>query len=338
VQIDCATPRLDGIALFESLALELQAQGIALRPLDAFKSDDNFVLEVRTDCDTRQQLVLRAARGVRSVEETFSLADVPRSAEPRTVALALAELLEDFRNERLRDGPATSRTAADEAAERATERSNAAGASLDLGPIVDDAFRAPPVIIQTSPEEPAEETGVRLLVMAGVEQRTFRLAMPMNGLDAGFSLNKAELGVSLLRGDVETSNGEELTTVVGNMAVGYRVAEVTNGRWTASVLPRFGIGSLVATTQPIGADQQKGTASELYGDVAARISVNALLWSRIGVTLNSEAGYGRGLFRIVQGRSTAPYTGLFLGVALLASLDFSSRKASRLWPPVSAKK
>src|SRR5690606_5024429 len=97
VHIDCAKPRLDGAALYESLALELKAQGVTLRALDAFRSDDNFVLEVRTDCETRQQLVLRAARGVRSAEQRFSLADVPHSSEPRTVALALAELLEDFR-------------------------------------------------------------------------------------------------------------------------------------------------------------------------------------------------------------------------------------------------
>ena len=83
------------------------------------------------------------------------------------------------------------------------------------------------------------------------------------------------------------------------------------------------------------AESESGT--ELYGDVAARVSVNALLWSVVGLTLNSEAGYGRGLVPIVHSPSTGSYTGLFLGVALLASLDFSSRKASKLWPPVSAK-
>jgi hypothetical protein len=123
---------------------------------------------------------------------------------------------------------------------------------------------------------------------------------------------------------------------VGNLALGYRVAELTNGRWTAAVIPRVGFGNLVATRSTTSEQPEAGATSELYGDVAARISVNALLWSRVGVTLNSEAGYGRGLVSIV-GPSTNSYTGLFLGVALLGSLDFSSRKASRVWPPVSSK-
>ena len=339
VHVDCATPRLDGRALFESLGLELQAQGISLIPLDALKSDDHFILEVRTDCDTRQQLVLRAARGVRSVEEAFSLADVPRSSEPRTVALALAELLEDFRRNRSR-GEAGADAAADSGTDPNATVSgsagmNAVGPSLDLGPEVDNAFREPPLpLVQDKPVEPQEPPGVHLLAMFGFEQRTFRLSTSLVGLDAGFSLEQAELGASLLRGTVQTSPTSKVTAVVGNLALGYRVADVTNGRWTASVTPRVGIGNLVTTVESEADDEG---SSEIYGDVAVRISVNARLWSRLGVTLNSEAGYGGGVIPIVDGPSTREHTGLFLGVALNGSLDFSSRKASKLWPPVSAK-
>lgn len=344
VHIDCEKPRLDGAALFESLALELHAQGISLRPLNAFKSDDNFVLEVRTDCATRQQLILRAARGVESAEETFSLADVPRSSEPRTVALALAELLEDFRNNRGREANDDAAKVDEEDAKSATGKAaieSAVGPSLDLGPEVDNAFRGdPPVTIRdTPPEQQQPDPGVHLVASFGVEQRTFRLSTSLVGLNAGFSLERAELGASLLRGDATTAEDESTTLVVGNLALGYRVAEVTNGRWTAAVIPRVGFGNLVATgttSYDVG-EPGTGTASELYGDVAARVSVNARLWSRLGLTLNSEAGYGRGLVAIVDGQSTSELTGLFLGVELLGSLDFSSRKASRLWPPVSAK-
>lgn len=342
VHIDCEKPRLDGAALFESLALELQAQGISLRPLNAFKSDDNFVLEVRTDCATRQQLILRAARGVESAEETFSLADVPRSSEPRTVALALAELLEDFRNNRGRDAGDSSTADASPSPSPSGKAAvgSAVGPSLDLGPEVDNAFRGdPPVTIRDTPPEPEPDPGVHLMAMFGVEQRTFRLSNSLVGLNAGFSLERAELGASLLRGDATTTEDQSTTLVVGNLALGYRVAEVTNGRWTAAVIPRVGFGNLVATGSTSYAVNEPGTgtASELYGDVAARVSVNARLWSRLGLTLNSEAGYGRGLVAIVDGQSTGDLTGLFLGVELLGSLDFSSRKASRLWPPVSAK-
>jgi len=339
VHVDCATPRLDGRALFESLGLELQAQGISLIPLDALKSDDHYILEVRTDCETRQQLVLRAARGVRSVEETFSLADVPRSSEPRTVALALAELLEDFRRNRSR-GDATTEPdrAPDESDQSAPAGMAAVGPSLDLGPEVDNAFREPPVpLVQDKPVEPTEPPGVHVLAMFGFEQRTFRLSTSLVGLNAGFSLEQAELGASLLRGTVQTSPTSDVTVVVGNLALGYRVADVTNGRWTASVTPRVGIGNLVTTAGPDGTEAEEEGASEIYGDVAVRISVNARLWSRLGVTLHSEAGYGGGVIPIVDGPSTHDHTGLFLGVALNGSLDFSSRKASKLWPPVSAK-
>jgi len=174
------------------------------------------------------------------------------------------------------------------------------------------------------------------LVLVGLAQRTFRLSTSMVGLDAGFLLERTEIGATLLRGGQDNQAGDEVTTVLGNVALGYRAAEVTNGRWTASVMPRFGVGSLLVTTKP---EDGAGTSSaDVYGDVAARVSVNALLWSVVGLTLNSEAGYGRGLVPIAQGASgTEEYTGLFLGVALLASVDLSSRKASKLWPPVSAK-
>jgi len=341
VHIDCAKPRLNAAALFESLGLELQAQGISLRPLNAIRTDDNFILEVRTDCETRQRLILRTARGVRSAEETFSLEDVPRSSEPRTVALALAELLEDFRNGRRRT---SAKEAAAEGASQTTGSpsdrppalNSAIGPSLDLGPEVDNAFREPPVtMIQDQPVEPEPDPGVHLLAVFGVEQRTFKLSTALVGLDAGFSLERAELGASLLRGSADTQAGE-VNAVVGNLALGYRVAEVTNGRWTASVIPRVGLGNMVATSSPTE-EGDANTASEVYADVAARVSVNALLWSRLGFTLNSEAGYGKGWLAIVDGPATTDFTGLFLGVALMASLDFSSRKASRLWPPVSAK-
>ena len=338
VHIDCAKPRLDGAALYESLALELQAQGIVLRPLDAFESDDNFVLEVRTDCETRQQLVLRAARGVRSAEQRFSLADVPQSSEPRTVALALAELLEDFRARGETDAaPTDGSSATNEPGEGATKPglNNAVGPSLDLGPEVDNAFRGePPVTVRDVPPEPEPDQGVYLMGNFGVEQRTFRLSTSLVGLNAGFSLERAELGASLLRGQATSPADETLTTVVGNLALGYRVAEVTNGRWTASVTPRFGFGNLVVAAPPDEESGEAGTTTELYGDVAARVSVNARLWSRLGLTLNSEAGYGRGLLPIVDGPATHRYTGLFLGVALLGSMDFGSRKNSRVWPPV----
>ena len=345
VHIDCAKPRLDGAALYESLALELHAQGVSLRPLDAFKSDDNFVLEVRTECKTRQQLVLRAARGVQSAEVRFSLADVPHSSEPRTVALALAELLEDFRARgevdpaplETPDTPAKAEDAKlDHSGTNTAALNSAVGPSLDLGPDVDDAFRGePPVTIRDTPPDPPPDPGVHLMAHFGVEQRTFKLSTSLTGLNAGFSLERAELGASLVRGDVTEGGASDetddpLTVVVGNVALGYRVAEVTNGRWTASVMPRVGFGSLVLTVP--SDDGTQGSSSELYGDIAARVSVNARLWSRVGLTLNSEAGYGRGL-SIADGPSTSAYMGAFLGVALLGSLDFSSKKA-RLWPPV----
>lgn len=335
VHIDCAKPRLNGVALYESLALELRAQGIALRPLDTFAGDDNFVLEVRTDCETRQQLVLRAARGVRSAEERFSLADVPHSSEPRTVALALAELLEDFRVHGEVDVSPGHANAATDDPEAATKPAlnSAVGPSLDLGPEVDNAFRGEPsVTVRDVTTESEPEQGVHLMAHLGGEQRTFRLSTSLVGLNAGFSLERAELGASLLRGEATSSKDETLTTVVGNLALGYRVAEVTNGRWTASVMPRVGLGNLVVAAP---SDSETGGAgTELYGDLAARVSVNARLWSRLSLTLNSEAGYGRGLVPILEGPATSAYTGLFLGVALLGSVDFGSRKNSRVWPPV----
>lgn len=359
VHIDCAKPRLDAKALFESLSLELGAQGINLRPLDAFKGDDNFVLEVRTDCETRQQLVLRAARGVQSVEETFSLADVPVSAEPRTVALALAELLEDFRRRRRSKDSGASDVAPelDAASTKASDASatmnNALGPTLDLGPEVDNAFREPPITIRDTPVEPEEDPGERLQASLGAEQRTFKLSDPLVGLAGGFGLDRAELGVSLLRGDFNTSTADTMNIILANVALGYRAAEVTNARWTASVVPRIGFGNLVATVEratddpdstgnpepPAGEYQARsgGTSAEFYGDLAARISVNARLWSMLGLTLHSEAGYGRGFVSLKKGEPTHHYTGLFLGVALVASFEFSSRKAPRVWPPVSAK-
>ncbi len=334
VHIDCAKPRLDGAALYESLALELQAQGVALRPLDAFQSDDNFVLEVRTDCDTRQQLVLRAARGVRSAEQRFSLADVPHSSEPRTVALALAELLEDFRVHGEVDNGTAGTAPATEATQESSAKTalnSAVGPSLDLGPEVDNAFRGEPAVtVRDAPPEPQPDAGVHLMAHFGVEQRTFRLSTSLVGLNAGFSLGGAELGASLLRGDLTPSQEQTYTMVVGNLGLGYRVAEVTNGRWTASVMPRVGFGTLVVATHSV----EENDASQLYGDVAARVSVNARVWSRLSLTLNSEAGYGRGLLSTVDGVPTNGYTGLFLGVALVGSVDFGSRKNPRVWPPV----
>ncbi len=340
VHIDCAKPRLDRKQLYDSLALELGAQGVTLSPLDAITSDDSFILEVRTDCETRQRLILRVARGVRSVEETFSLADLPRSSELRTIALALAELLEDFRDQQKQkagqddNGQGAARVNSPDAVANNAAVKSAMGPSLDLGPDVDNAFRERPVRIKDTPVEPEEDPGVHLLAMVGVQQRTFRLANTLVGLDAGFSLEQAELGANLLRGSVGDPK-DGVSAVLGNLSLGYRVAEVTNGRWTASVTPRVGLGNIVAT-RGTAEQGRSSTASEIYGDVAARISVNARIWSRIGITLNSEAGYGRGFVAIADGRTTADYTGLFLGVALLGSMDFSSRKTSKLWPPVSA--
>jgi len=339
VHIDCAKPRLDGAALYESLALELRAQGVALRPLDAFESDDNFVLEVRTDCETRQQLVLRAARGVHSSEEKFSLADVPHSSEPRTVALALAELLEDFRaHGEVDTAPVPTPTKTDDATQEGAAKpalNSAVGPSLDLGPDVDDAFRGePPVIVRDVPPEPPPDPGVNKMAHFGIEQRTFRLSTSLTGLNAGFSLERTELGASLLRGDAISPKDETFTLVVGNLALGYRVAEVTNGRWTASIMPRIGFGNLVLAAPPDAAPGEAGAVFEVYGDVAARVSVNARVWSRLSLTLNSEAGYGRGLVALVDGPPTNGYTGLFLGVALLGSVDFGARKNQRVWPPV----
>lgn len=339
VHIDCAKPRLDGDQLYESLALELKAQGVTLRPLDALEGDDNFVLEVRTDCETRQQLVLRAARGVHSAEERFSLADVPHSSEPRTVALALAELLEDFRaHGEVGTAPIETPAATDKSEAGGTKPAlnSAVGPSLDLGPEVDNAFRGePPVTIRdVPPPEPAPDPGVYLMGHLGVEQRTFRLSTSLTGLSAGFTLDRAELGASLLRGEPGPED-RKLTEVVANLALGYRVAEVTNGRWTAAITPRVGFGNLVLTA-PADPDsrQPASSATDLYGDIAARVSVHARLWSRLGLTLNSEAGYGRGLVSIANGPPTNDYTGLFLGVALLGSVDVGSRKNSRVWPPV----
>ena len=340
VHIDCAKPRLDADQLYESLALELKAQGITLRPLDALEGDDNFVLEVRTDCDTRQQLVLRAARGVRSTEVRFSLADVPHSSEPRTVALALAELLEDFRaHGEVGTAPIDTPATTDKPQTAATKPAlnSAVGPSLDLGPEVDNAFRGEPAVTirDVPPPEPAPDPGVHLMGHLGVEQRTFRLSNSLTGLSAGFTLERAELGASLLRGAPTSPTDRDLTEVVANLALGYRVAEVTNGRWTASITPRVGFGNLVLTA-PADPDsrQPASSATDLYGDIAARVSVHARLWSRLGLTLNSEAGYGRGLVSIADGPPTSDYTGLFLGVALLGSVDVGSRKNSRVWPPV----
>lgn len=340
VHIDCAKPRLDADQLYESLALELQAQGITLRPLDELEGDDNFVLEVRTDCETRQQLVLRAARGVHSAEERFSLADVPHSSEPRTVSLALAELLEDFRaHGEVGTAPIDAPTATDkpEAAGSKPALNSAVGPSLDLGPEVDNAFRGePPVTIRdVPPPEPPPDPGVYLMGHLGVEQRTFRLSNSLTGLSAGFTLERAELGASLLRGEPTSPYNRKLTEIVANLALGYRVAEVTNGRWTASITPRVGFGNLNLTAPANAeANQDASSATDLYGDVAARVSVHARLWSRLGLTLNSEAGYGRGLVPVADGPPTNDYTGLFLGVALLGSVDVGSPKNSRVWPPV----
>jgi len=342
VHIDCAKPRLDGDQLYESLALELQAQGVTLRPLDALEGDGNFVLEVRTDCETRQQLVLRAARGVHSAEERFSLADVPHSSEPRTVALALAELLEDFRaHGEVGTAPVETAAASDNPdAGTKPALNSAVGPSLDLGPEVDNAFRGePPVTIRdVPPPEPPPDPGVYLMGHLGVEQRTFRLSNSLTGLSAGFTLERAELGASLLRGEPTSPSDRQLTEVVANLALGYRVAEVTNGRWTAAITPRVGFGNLNLTAPGnVETNEAASSATDLYGDIAARVSVHARLWSRLGLTLNSEAGYGRGLVSIAGGPGGPPtndYTGLFLGVALLGSVDVGSPKNSRVWPPV----
>lgn len=311
VHVDCARPTISRKELGESVRLELEAQGIQVVDTASLTTDDYFILEVRTDCKTRRDLVLRIAQRDRAVEQAFSLADVPHSAEPRTVALALAELLEDFRS---RTAP-TTRATGHEPARAPSTASKQSAKTLDLGPSHDDPFREPAVT--ATPVTTADDDTTRIGVSVGVEQRTFDLRTSLVGLHASFSLDRMVLGASLLRGQVSVKQGT-ITSMLGNLTVGYRVAEVINGRWTLAVSPRLGAGSVVATSSAVPGVSD-GSASDVYGDVAARVMVGTGLWKYFHLTLLSEAGYARGMIPTADGEPAAEYAGVFLGVALLGS-------------------
>jgi hypothetical protein len=274
-------------------------------------TDDYYILEVRTDCKTRRDLVLRIAQRNRASEQDFGLADVPQTAEPRTVALALAELLEDFRTRKSAPSPAN---ALENDARRTPATQPGAGeGSLDLGPRHDNPFREPAVTATPV----ATDDAMRLEGSVGVEQRTFDLRTSLVGLHAAFSLERAVLGASLLRGEVSTNLGS-ITSMLGNLTLGYRVAEVINGRWTLAVSPRVGAGSVLATSTA-NPGVHEASASRVYGDIAARVMVGAGLWRYLHLMLLSEAGFARGLILTADEKPVAEYDGIFLGVALLGA-------------------
>jgi hypothetical protein len=106
--------------------------------------------------------------------------------------------------------------------------------------------------------------------------------------------------------------------MLGNLAVGYRVAEVMNGRWTLAVSPRIGAGSVVATGSA-NSGAADGSASRVYADVAARVMVGTGLWRYLHLMLLSEAGFARGMVVTVDKKPEAEYAGVFLGVTLLGA-------------------
>jgi hypothetical protein len=203
--------------------------------------------------------------------------------------------------------------------------------SLDLGPRHDDPFREPAV--RETPVERESDDAIRVGASLGVEQRTFELSTSLVGLYAGFSLERAVLGLSLLRGEAQTGLGT-ITSMLGNLSFGYQVAQVANGRWTLAVTPRLGVGSVLATSRAVPGARSR-SASEIYGDAAARILVGAGLWSHLHLVLLSEAGYARGMVVTADGDPQADYPGVFLGVALAASFTtpaFQSGPPQRVAP------
>ncbi|MBN2191732.1 MAG: hypothetical protein JW751_02855 [Polyangiaceae bacterium] len=236
---DCATPPLDLDALTTALHVELGAAGIPLVSDPAAPGATELVLELEACGEEETELrvtveFLAPSGSPVSLRTRLALGDVPRESRPRTVAVALAELLRVTRLpvEAAPPVEAVALPPASAAPERAEPRAPAPA----------------PIASEPTPTEFAPPPGP-LGVRVGVE-----VAWLAAGEDA-FAGGAAELavalprglvprfGLSVLRNSVPTELGEiDLTALGAAAGVGYR----NGSRSTFTVGPELCVRAVLA--------------------------------------------------------------------------------------------
>ena len=320
----CELPKLPAEQVRAAVAIELNTSGLSLLAEDERRSADDIEASVETTCAEDGVLELRATWGSRDGTRALKLRELPATARPRAVALALAELLTSLRPEDV--APAIEVELAEDAAPPKDVASPAPGprpappsrvetatakSKHELAPGSKDVGRDTPPARSTS-------ASARHALTLQAEARSFSFEPLVLGLRTSYEFSRFVLGLAVLRGSTEG----HYRTVTAAITYGYwewRIHEFGRpDRPWFTFGPRLGLG-LVSLT-PIPGPSSSGTSTtDVYADLAQFCELWATLPPfRFGTQL--EVGYALGALAYETSNQLASYGGPFASVMLEVTL------------------
>jgi hypothetical protein len=316
---------LEGVSeqdLRAALALELEADGVALaKPGDGFGRSD-VLLEIESSCHPGTELSLRVLFHDRERARSLALADLPPGTRSRMLALSLAELVDRLDPER---SPAA--TPALEGAEPPDSAEAPPAPAAESAPAPAPA-RSPPKAPTpavppeaTEPAKPSEPVDDFTSGAPPARRTAFGIAPELRWFTSGSSLFGGRLaldtarlvfGAGLLVGSSGSDVGDVDALLVQGL-VGYRVVDAGLGAgFSTSFGPRLGFGWVEVTGSSSDAEVTATSAGEPYIDASAFAELRYVVSPHFHCSLGVEGGVSHGLVALADGEPVASYDGVFV--------------------------